>query len=358
MPPETPHHRAASAAATDEPHSNPIGRRRRQRSPAAGHQEKSSVHFEVSLAFAVIGPEDTITLPRTDGLRFSYSASELLCGFGSAYLLCSCPSGYRLRLFPARPSRHLKATRLTFKGEPLVLPLECWEEDLLRAGLVCNDVTPCSLVMELVAIGELGSTVFVMGNVHADAGTVSSVILSSNDGGKVWTEPLGRIPGGSLEVFRAVEEHGWIGGQQWEADSSPIPFILSTRNGGKRWTDRYLWKEDDRNGMVLEFDFENLRHGFLIIERTNTDVDPFELYENDDWGQFVEYSRDDERGTDDPIRPGSGGRHVASCARKPLAAPTGWKRERATTGSPLRRLLRRSAPATTWNARMSCDLFR
>ena len=181
---------------------------------------------------------------------------------------------------PGQAEPEPEATRLAFKGEPLVLPLECWEEDLLRAGLVCNDVTPCSLVMELVAIGELGGAVFVMGNVHADAGTVSSVILSSDDGGKTWTEPLGRIPGGSLEVFRSVDaEHGWIGGQQWEADSSPIPFILSTRNGGKRWTDRYLWEEDDRNGMVLEFDFESPRHGFLIIERTNADVDPFELYE-------------------------------------------------------------------------------
>jgi hypothetical protein len=181
---------------------------------------------------------------------------------------------------PGQAEPEPEATKLTFKGEPLVLPLECWEEDLLRAGLVCNDVTPCSLVMELVAIGELGNTVFVMGNVHADAGTVSSVILSSNDGGNTWTEPLGRIPGGSLEVFRTVDaKHGWIGGQQWEADSSPIPFLLSTRNGGKRWIDRYLWEEDDRNGMVLEFDFEDPRHGFLIIERTNAEVDPFELYE-------------------------------------------------------------------------------
>ena len=30
------------------------------------------------------------------------------------------------------------APRLVFEGEPLVLPLECWEEDLLRAGLVCQ----------------------------------------------------------------------------------------------------------------------------------------------------------------------------------------------------------------------------
>lgn len=188
--------------------------------------------------------------------------------------------GMSATTLPGQAEAEPEVARLTFKGEPLVLPLECWEEALLRAGLVCNDVTPCSLVMELVAIGALGDTVFVMGNVHADAGTVSSVILSSDDGGQTWTEPLGRIPGGSLEVFRTVDaKHGWIGGQQWEADSSPVPFLLSTRNGGKRWTDRYLWEEDDRNGMVLEFDFENPRHGFLIIERTNTDVDPYELYE-------------------------------------------------------------------------------
>lgn len=173
------------------------------------------------------------------------------------------------------------APRLIFEGEPLVLPLACWEEDLLRAGLVCNDVMPCALVMELVAIGSLGDRVYVMGNVHASAGTVSSVLLASDDKGQTWAEPLERIPGGSLEIFRAVDaKHGWIGGQQWEADTSPIPFMLSTRNGGERWTDRYIWEEDDRNGIVWEFDFENPRHGFLIIERTNADGDPFELYES------------------------------------------------------------------------------
>ena len=55
--------------------------------------------------------------------------------------------------------------------------------------------------------------------------------------------------------------------------------MLSTRNGGERWTDRYIWEEEDRKGIVLEFDFENPRHGFLIIERTDAEGDPFELYE-------------------------------------------------------------------------------
>jgi hypothetical protein len=169
---------------------------------------------------------------------------------------------------------------LTFRGEPLVLPLECREDHLLRAGLVCNDVTPCILILELVAIGSLGDRVFIMGNVHSSAGTVSSVLLASDDGGTTWTEPTDRISGGSLEIFRSVgSERGWIGGQQWEADSSPIPFLLATRNGGGRWSRRDVWERDDRNGIVLEFDFDTETHGFLVIERTNTDVDPFELYE-------------------------------------------------------------------------------
>ena len=173
------------------------------------------------------------------------------------------------------------APKLTFRGEPLVLPLECWEEHLLRAGLVCNDVTPCTLVLELVAVGGLGDRIFIMGNVHSSAGTVSSVLLASDDGGTTWSEPIERISGASLEVFRSVgADRGWIGGQQWEADSSPIPFLLSTRNGGERWTRRNIWEQDDRNGMVLEFDFETETHGYLVIERTNTDVDPFELYES------------------------------------------------------------------------------
>jgi len=170
--------------------------------------------------------------------------------------------------------------KLTFGGEPLVLPLECREEHLLRAGLVCNDVTPCTLVLELAGIGSLGDRIFVIGNVHASTGTVSSVLLASEDGGTTWAEPIERISGGSLEIFRSVgPENGWIGGQQWEADSSPIPFLLATRNGGERWTRHNVWEQDDRNGIVLKFDFETERHGYLVIERTNTDVDPFELYE-------------------------------------------------------------------------------
>jgi len=170
--------------------------------------------------------------------------------------------------------------KLTFRGEPLVLPLECWEEHLLRAGLVCNSVTACSLTLELVAIGGLGDRIFVVGNVHSSAGTVSSVLLASDDGGTTWSEPMERISGGSLELFRSVgSKRGWIGGQQWEADSSPIPFLLFTRNGGERWSRRNIWEQDDRNGMVMEFDFETETDGYLVIERTNADVDPFELYE-------------------------------------------------------------------------------
>ncbi len=219
------------------------------------------------------------------------------------------------------------APRLVFEGEPLVLPLECWEEDLLRAGLVCNDVTPCSLVMELVAIGNLGERVYVMGNVHASAGTVSSVLLASDDKGRTWTEPLDRIPGGSLEIFRAVDEkHGWIGGQQWEADTSPDPFMLSTRNGGERWTDRYIWEDEDRTGIVLEFDFENPRHGFLIIERTGAEGDPFELYETRTGGSSWNIRGFSSEEPEIPFDPAAGEDRWR--LREDLSSGTYWVEER------------------------------
>lgn len=182
--------------------------------------------------------------------------------------------------FGQNPSEEASQPTLTFRGEPLVLPLECREDHLLRAGLVCNDVTPCILILELVAIGSLGDRIFIMGNVHSSAGTVSSVLLASDDGGTTWSEPTKRISGGSLEIFRSVgSERGWISGQQWEADTSPIPFLLTTRNGGERWSRYDVWERDDRNGIILELDFDTETHGFLVIERANTDVDPFELYE-------------------------------------------------------------------------------
>ncbi|MDA1313172.1 MAG: hypothetical protein O2968_07545 [Acidobacteria bacterium] len=193
----------------------------------------------------------------------------------TVWLLCAT-----LAAFGQSATEEASQPKLTFRGEPVVLPLECQEEHLLRAGLVCNDVTPCTLVLELVAIGGLGDRIFVMGNVHASTGTVSSVLLASEDGGTTWTEPIERISGGSLEIFRSVGSgSGWIGGQQWEADSSPIPFLLATRNGGDRWSRRDVWEQDDRNGIVLGLDFETESHGYLVIERTNTDADPFELYE-------------------------------------------------------------------------------
>ncbi len=170
---------------------------------------------------------------------------------------------------------------LVYRGEPIVVPLECDYEDLLNAGMVCNEDSSCRLFLDLVAVGGTGQSVFALGNIHSSGGTVTSILLASDDEGATWREAAERMRGASLEqILFADSAHGWIAGQRWELTTEADPFLLITENGGGRWRKHELWAEDsDRSGVVAAFDFEDDEHGFLVIERLNSEGDPFELYE-------------------------------------------------------------------------------
>ena len=176
--------------------------------------------------------------------------------------------------------------KLVYEGEPLTVPLDCAYDHFDRAGIVCSDVTPCELLLELTAVEAAGEKVFVVGNVHTASATVSSVLLDSDDGGKTWGEAVERYSGAALESIRFVSEtHGWATGQQRELDSSSKPVLLATHNGGKRW-DRYpISKDEEHTGSILEFYFDSEEHGLLIVDRDTVAGDPFELYESMNGGR-------------------------------------------------------------------------
>jgi hypothetical protein len=175
-----------------------------------------------------------------------------------------------------------KATKLAFEGEPLKLPLECRAEAFLRAGLVCSEEAPCDMFLELVDITSIQDRVVVIGNIHTPSATIATVLLSSNDGGKTWTEPFERVDAASLEMIQTVDaKNGWIGGEQTTQDHASSPFLLVTTDGGLNWVRRPIWNGDEeRHGSVLEIYFDDPQHGHVIIDRQTSEGDSYELYES------------------------------------------------------------------------------
>ena len=169
----------------------------------------------------------------------------------------------------------------------MVVPLECGYEDLLNAGVVCNEDSPCRLYLDLVAIRGVGESVLALGNIHTSGGTVTSILLASDDQGATWREAAERMRGTSLEQIVFVDgAHGWIAGQRWEVTTEAYPLLLITDNGGASWEKRELWEQDsDRSGVVTAIDFEDDEHGFLVVERLNPETDPFQLYETTNGGR-------------------------------------------------------------------------
>ena len=169
---------------------------------------------------------------------------------------------------------------IAYEGSPLVVPLDCAYDHFSRAGIVCSDVTPCRLFVELTGVENAGDKVFLIGNIHTSAATISTILLASGDGGRSWREPIQRYSGAGFELIQFADStHGWIGGQEGDYDRSTTPLLLLTVDGGSTW-ERYAINEDeDATGAVLEFFFDTRDHGLLIVDLLVSQGDPFELYE-------------------------------------------------------------------------------
>lgn len=166
-------------------------------------------------------------------------------------------------------------------GKPMRVPLQCNADQLQSLGLGCTEEEPCPLYLELGAVDSAGERIFVAGNIHGSAATISTILLSSADGGKTWIEPFERIASSELEQIQFFDaDHGWISGSVIQTLPRD-PFFLVTTDGGKTW-EKHPVVEDTHQGSVDHFHFESPQSGELAL----TPVDgKYELYETMTGGQ-------------------------------------------------------------------------
>src|SRR5262249_27507184 len=114
-------------------------------------------------------------------------------------------------------------------------------------------------------------------NLHTDQTTLFGLLLSSEDGGKTWTEPAKRFKSASLDQIQFTDlQHGWISGVKLE----PLPrdpFFLATIDGGKTWRNHPMF-EETRFGSILQFTFDSAQSGELILDRSQGANKNYEVY--------------------------------------------------------------------------------
>ena len=198
----------------------------------------------------------------------------------------STPPGETPQPEPVKVAAPAGPVKLEYTGQPLVLGQpQCTDEEIQSLGLSCTREDPCPIYLELAAQEALGNTIVLTGNVHSREATLSSVLLMSEDLGKSWTEPFGRVKNGVLDQVQFIDfQNGWVAGQvmlQLPRD----PFLLITNDGGRTWRRRPLY-EDARVGSIEQFWFESKQSGGLIVDRSRAG-DPrakYEYYESQTGG--------------------------------------------------------------------------
>ncbi len=160
----------------------------------------------------------------------------------------------------------IAVANLLAAAEPFRPEFACKPEDLQAAGLACSDAEPCPIYLEIASIWASGSKIRLAGNIHSAANTLSSILLSSDDGGVTWLEPTPRFPGTELDKIQFLGTgKGWIGGQR----VYPLPgdpFLLLTDDGGGSWR-RVDVLEEGSNGYIQQLWFDSPTTGSLVIDQ-------------------------------------------------------------------------------------------
>lgn len=162
---------------------------------------------------------------------------------------------------------------------PVRIEYACPPEDIDSFGLTCTPEDPCPIFLELASVDASGARLFLSGNLHTASSTLYGILLSSEDGGKAWTEPLQRVRSAALEQIQFLDlAHGWISGQF--IDPLPKdPFLMLTTDGGKTWRQRPLF-EESRIGSIAQFWFDSPTNGELVFDRSQGGTTRHELYES------------------------------------------------------------------------------
>lgn len=172
---------------------------------------------------------------------------------------------------PPKPAETEPAKTSTFvyQGKPIALGLSCSDQEIDSFGLTCTEDSPCDVFLELAAVESVGSKYFVTGNFHTSNATLWSLLLTSADSGKTWTESHERVRSAALEQIQFIDfENGWVAGETL-VSLPRDPFFLRTDDGGKTWRKQTVSSES-RVGAIEQFNFESKSNGALLIDRTQT----------------------------------------------------------------------------------------
>jgi photosystem II stability/assembly factor-like uncharacterized protein len=188
---------------------------------------------------------------------------------------------------PAAPAVPVAQPILENAGKPMLVSFQCSEEDIHAAGLACSEDDPCQIYLELAAASAAGSgatRIFAAGNIHAEAATLYSVLLGSEDSGHTWHEAHDRIRGAGLDHIQFIDaDTGFTTG----LSLSPLPqdpFLLITHDGGKTWRQNMIFGES-RIGSIQQVLFDDAKSANLIIDRgLGSDGDRYEIYGSQDGG--------------------------------------------------------------------------
>jgi len=180
-------------------------------------------------------------------------------------------------------------------GKPMIVDYHCSEEDIRLAGLSCTMDDPCPIFLELASVEAVGNRIFVAGNIHTSATTLSSVLLSSDDAGKTWREPYERMRLAGLDRIQFIDfQNGWVGGEV----QHPLPrdpFFLVTADGGKTWQAQPIFAEP-QFGSIQQFWFNSRTNGSVVIDRGRAgESGRYELYETPNAGETWMLRQTNER---------------------------------------------------------------
>ncbi len=173
---------------------------------------------------------------------------------------------------------------------PIRVSFNCTEEDTREAGLTCSEDEPCLVYLELSGVESFLDRIFVVGNLHTSEATLFSILLSSDDNGRTWTEPFERIRFASLEQIQFVDfETGYIGGALLQGVPRD-PFFLVTKDGGKTWRRQPVFDES-HFGVVEKFWFDSPNVATLLIDTKQA----HELYETHTGGDSWSMTQSSKR---------------------------------------------------------------
>jgi len=181
-------------------------------------------------------------------------------------------------------------------GQPIVVPLDCTDDDIQWAGMSCSEEEPCPIYLEISAVETIGNRIVLLGNLHTLSTTLYSVILSSDDNGATWREPYGRVRGAAIDHIQFVDfQNGWISGQTM-VPVARDPFLLITNDGGKSWRLRPIFSEGS-GGAIQQFWFDSASTGALVIDHMQNAAESsrYELYETPNGGETWMIRRTSDR---------------------------------------------------------------